>query len=109
VVIHDLDFIGVPLAPRKTDAPLVIDADAVQTLPIAFQTLQPISRQRRERSEIRRCVEHVQFPEGLALNGLEPAYDFSVEEALGISASEGPDHTWKLYCVPVNVKQYGLR
>lgn len=92
MVIHDLDFIGVPLAPRKANAPLVIDADAVQTFPIVFQRLQPVSRQCRERSEVRRCVEHVQFSKGLALNGLEPAYGFSMEKTLGISASEGPDH-----------------
>jgi len=93
VVIHDFKLIGVPLAPRKTNPPLVIDADAVLTLPIAFEAFQAVSWQRRERPEIRRCVEHVQFPKALALDGLEPANGFSTEEALGISASEGPDHT----------------
>jgi hypothetical protein len=92
VVIHDFNFIGVPLAPRKTNPPLVVDASAVLTLSITFEALQAISWQRRERSEIRRGVEHSEFTKGLALDGLEPANSFSMEEALGISASEGPDH-----------------
>jgi len=93
VIIHDLDLESVPFAPRKTNPPLVVNTDAVLALSIAFQSLQSVSGQCRERSEIRRCVEHVQFPKGLALDGLEPANGFSTEEALGISASEGPDHT----------------
>jgi len=95
MIIHDLDFKGVPLAPRKANPPLVIDADAVLTFPIAFEAFQAISWQRRERPETRRGVEHVEFPKGLAFNSLEPAYSFSMEEALCISASEGPDHIWK--------------
>src|SRR5689334_13617564 len=95
VIIHDLHCEGVPFAPRKTNTPLVIDADAVLALPITFKPLQSVSRQCRERCESRRGVEHVQFPKGLALNGLEPANGFSMEEALGISASEGPDHIHK--------------
>jgi hypothetical protein len=81
VVIHDLDFIGVPVAPLKANPPLVVDADTVLALAIAFQAFQPVSQQQRKRSDIRRGVEHVQFPQGLALNGLKPAYSFSAEEA----------------------------
>jgi hypothetical protein len=92
VVIHDLDSIGVPVASRKANPPLVVDADTVLALAISFQALQPVSRQHRKRSDIRRRVEHVQFPKRLALNGLEPAYGFPAEEALGIGAAKRPDH-----------------
>jgi hypothetical protein len=93
VVIHDFNFTGLPFAPRKTNPPLVIDADAVLTLSIAFKAFQAISWQRRERSEIRRGVEHIEFAKGQALNGLEPTHGFPAEQALGVSASEGPNHT----------------
>jgi len=73
VIIHDLDFKDVPLPPRKAYPPLVIDADAELTFPIAFEAFQAIARHRRERPEIRRGVEHVEFPKGLAPKDLEPA------------------------------------
>ncbi len=109
MVIHNLDFIGVAIPPRKANTPLVIDAHAVLALAITFQALQSVSRQRRERSEIGRRVEHVQFSKSLALNGLEAAYGFPVEEALGLGAAKRPDHRMMVYCFPVNVKQYGFR
>jgi len=52
---------------------LVIDADAELTFPIAFEAFQAIAWHRRERPEIRRGVEHVEFPKGLAPKDLEPA------------------------------------
>jgi hypothetical protein len=76
VVIHNLDFIRVPVTPRKANAPLVIDADAVLALPIAFQALQSVSRQRRERSDIRRRVKYVELAKSLAFNRLESACAF---------------------------------
>jgi hypothetical protein len=82
----------VPFAPSKTNPPLVINAHAVLAFSITFQALQAVSRHRRERSEIRRRVEHVQLPKGLALDGLEPAHGFPAEQAFGVSAPKGPDH-----------------
>jgi hypothetical protein len=109
VVIHDLDFIGVGVAPRKAKAPLVIDADAVLALAIGLEALQSVPRQQRERAQIRRRVDHVEFPQGLTLNGLEPAHGFPVEKALRIRTAESPDHNEKIYCYSVNVKQYRFR
>jgi len=106
VVIHDLDFIGVPLAPRKANAPLVVDANAVLAPPVTLQALQPISRQTGKGSHIRRPVKHVQLPKSLALDGFEPPHWFTLKEALGVRAAEGPDHNGKVYRYPLNVKQY---
>jgi len=106
VVIHDLDFVGVAVAPGKAQAPLVIDADTVLALTIALQALQPVSRQQREGSHVRSRVQHVQFPQRLTLNDLEPAHGFPAEKALRISAAESPDHLQNVYCYSVNVKQY---
>jgi hypothetical protein len=35
MVIDDLDIPGILVTPRKADAPLVIDADAMLSLPVA--------------------------------------------------------------------------
>lgn len=43
MVIDDLDVIGVAVAPHKADSPLVIDPDAVLTLSVAVQGLQPVA------------------------------------------------------------------
>jgi len=94
------------VAPCEADAPLVIDANAVLAFTVAFQTLEAVSRQCRECSDIRRGVEHVQFSQGRALNGFEPAHGFAVEKALGIGAAKKPDHRPMVYCYPVNGKQY---
>jgi hypothetical protein len=42
VVVRDLDLIGVGVPPGEADTPLLVDADAVLTLPVAVQLLQPI-------------------------------------------------------------------
>jgi hypothetical protein len=107
VVIHKLNLIGVAVAPCKTDAPLVIYADAVLTLSIAAQRFESITRQRRKGSDVGSSIQHVQFPKGLAVDGLEPADAFALEEAFGVGATEGPNHRLRVYCYPVNVKQYG--
>jgi hypothetical protein len=48
VVVHDLDVLRVPVAPRETDPPLVIDTDAVLPGAVASQRLKPVSPDRAE-------------------------------------------------------------
>ena len=43
MVVNNLDQIGIPLAPVESDAPTVIDADAVLALPIPGQLLKTIA------------------------------------------------------------------
>src|SRR5690349_12605153 len=42
VIVNDLDVIGVPVFPSKTNAPLIVDADAVLAGAIARQLLRSI-------------------------------------------------------------------
>jgi hypothetical protein len=44
VVIDDFDFMGVPVFPDETDAPLVIDADAVPARQVALEGFEALSR-----------------------------------------------------------------
>src|SRR4051812_29483815 len=50
VIIDNLDVRRArrPIWPFKTDAPLIVDADAVLPLPIALQRFEPVARQRRQ-------------------------------------------------------------
>jgi hypothetical protein len=106
MVVNDLDFVGVPIAPKKANAPLIVDSDAVLPLPIPFQAFQAVSRQCRERSDIRCGIEDIQFAKSRTLDRLESANVFPVKKTLGIRAAEGPDHNLKVYCFSCHVKQY---
>jgi glycerol uptake facilitator-like aquaporin len=44
VIINDLDIISVALNPGKADTPLVINTDAVLSVPVSAQSFKPISR-----------------------------------------------------------------
>jgi hypothetical protein len=44
MVINDFDTFGMPISPNKTDAPLVVDANAMLSGATAFQGLKAISR-----------------------------------------------------------------
>jgi len=103
VVINDFDFIGMPLAPGKANAPLIVDTDAVLTVTITLKLLKPIARQGRKCAQIGGSVEHIQFSQRLPLDGPEALYYFPAEEALGVRTSKGPDHLSSVYCFPVNV------
>jgi hypothetical protein len=105
MVIHDLDVIGVTLQPDKTHAPLIINANAVLAFAVALQRFQSVPRQRPKGPDIRRSVQHSKFPQRLPLDGLESAHRFPPEKMLGIRASKGTDHNFKLYCYSVNVNQ----
>ena len=43
VVIDDLDVMRIAVVPAETDAPLVVDADAVLAIAVSFQCLQAVA------------------------------------------------------------------
>jgi hypothetical protein len=58
VVVNDLDIPGTGSAPSKTYAPLLIDADAVLTSPIAFELFQAVPRRHAQISKGIRGIEN---------------------------------------------------
>jgi hypothetical protein len=92
VVVHDFDVNRTDAGPDKADAPLVIDADAVLTLPIAFQRFKAVAR--RSLQEIQRlsCFQLGKF----ALCGwrerLESLRALAFVQRLGVFALERLDH-----------------
>jgi hypothetical protein len=93
VVIDDLHVIGIRVAPRETDPPLVIDPNAMLAAPVAFQRLQAISGWNPQVHQPPGSVQVQQLSPGRALNSAE-AWDHPVvEKQRGIRAPEGPDHT----------------
>jgi hypothetical protein len=61
------------LAPTETNAPLLIDPDAIQPFPISLQSLQLIAGGHPKRVKGHGRIKHVQLTQGHTLNGLKPA------------------------------------
>jgi hypothetical protein len=68
VVIYDFYMAGIAALPFKTDAPLVVDPDAVLAGARSLEGFQPVARRNPQRVQIRRCINHQQFAARNALN-----------------------------------------
>ncbi len=97
MIIDDFDVIGIAVLPDKTDAPLVIDADAVLARTVPGQFLEPIRRRYTQVVQRLRSVEHSQLSERNLLNVLrQPGRTLTVEKQLGVSVAKASDHVTKL-------------
>ena len=92
VIIGDFDFIRSVSLPEKTNTPLIVDPDAMLPDPIRMQHLQPVSWWGTQVLEIRRVIEHGQFP----LRRLPEAGEFldhlSGKELLRLFVPKPSDH-----------------
>jgi len=61
VIVSDLDVISVILPPFEADSVLVVDSDAVLSLPVAMQFLEPVSRRNSQVVERLGRIEHRQL------------------------------------------------
>jgi hypothetical protein len=96
VVVHDLDVLRFAVLPHEADPILVIDPDAVLPPPITAKGLEVIAR---KRAQVIESLGRVQLRE-LALcdpsNVPEPTRRVTLEQRLGISVPEGPDHLLRI-------------
>jgi hypothetical protein len=89
VVIDDLHVVSICSFPAETDAPLVVDPDAVLSGPISPQNLQPVAG-RNPQILKRLCpVQHEELSEGSPVQvvGQSPNR-FAVKQGLGFAGSE---------------------
>jgi hypothetical protein len=69
MIIHDFNVVGVTLVPKKADAPLVVDADAMLPFSIALQRFQTIARRSLQITQFGGEIQLPQLPLGYALEG----------------------------------------
>jgi hypothetical protein len=62
VVIHNLHIECITIKPKKTEPPLIVDANAVLTLSTTSQRLEMISGWRPQKAKRWGSVNHCQFP-----------------------------------------------
>ena len=93
MVIHNLNLVSVPVTPLETDAPLIVEPDAMLSSPIPNQFLQAIPRRRPQVFQCLRSIQEHQLAEGSALDIAGQLLDsHPVEKALRLVISEGSNH-----------------
>jgi len=96
MVIDDLDVVSVSLAPHEADAPLVVDANTVLSLPDATKRFKPVARRGGQVPELRGGIELSQFPLRDPLKSPKPLHPLPPVEAFGILRPEGLDHLFRV-------------
>ena len=103
MIIDDLDPFRRACAPEEADPPLIVDPDTMLTLPVAAQSLKPVSWNCRHVLQLLRVVQHPQLPPGYRFNVAESAALLAVKKLLGLLAGEGSYHTDSISRRPLNV------
>ncbi len=103
MIIYDLDVEYIPVLPAKAYPPLIVDADAVLPLAVAFQGLQPVSRWNPKILQASRLVQIQQLTPGDTLDGPEAGHIQIIEQRLGPGIAEGADHSRQTYYVTRNM------
>ena len=93
MVVDDLDVEGIGGAPDETDAPLIVDADAVLARTIALERLEPIAGRDAKVSEGVGRIEDDEFPKRDALKaGGQTTREATLRERFRFGVAEGADH-----------------
>jgi hypothetical protein len=106
VVIHDLNVCWSSLGPSKANAPLIIDANAVLAVAVAFQFFQAIAWRRPQEFESFRCIELRQLSSGHFRDRAESLGASRFKEFLGLLATEALDHGRQF--ITLSVKRQAL-
>jgi hypothetical protein len=98
MVIDNLDPV------RISAAPLIVDADAVLTHPVAAQRLQPIAGRSGQVAQLGRLMNLHELPLRNPLHILrQPSREPAMKQRLGIAIGERADHAHRLYTRRVHV------
>jgi hypothetical protein len=106
VVIHDFNLVSAVVVPHKTNAPLVIDANAVLPFSVVLQRLKVIARRNSQTDQFRDCLQQQQLAPRHPFDVSEPRHKLASEQGLGVGANERMDHGIILFRVTESVKQF---
>ena len=97
MVVDDLDVEGIRAAPHEADSPLIVDSNAVLSLPRSLQRLEAISGRDTKILQGDGPVQKQQFPARCAFEGSK-AWDIVVmKEIFRCGRGERPDHCVSVY------------
>ena len=93
MIVNNFDGIGAVFRPHETDAPLVVDANAVLSFAIIFQCFEPIGWRNFQIVENLGFVQHEQFAQSDLLNVTRQlARHFSTLDFFSFLGCEADDH-----------------
>jgi len=92
MIIHNLNVIGVPVSPNKTDTPLLVDPNAVLPFPVSVERLQPIVRRRCQVPQISGNIQLAKLSLGYSLNTAKSLHPLTGMEPLRLPRPERLDH-----------------
>ncbi len=93
MIVHYLDTVGIAILPLKTNAPLIVDANAVLTLSITRQLFEAIGQRYAQILQNLGSIQDLKFPSRDSLDALrESARELAIEYPFRLFAGEGLDH-----------------
>jgi hypothetical protein len=93
VIVNNFHTKNLATLPAKTDPPLIIDADAVLTLPLALQRLQSIPGRDTKITETHGSMQIQEFPSCDPFDVSETSDIPVVKQCLGLPTTKGPNHS----------------
>jgi len=93
VVIDNLHLVGIPIAPDKTDSPLVVDANTVLPFSVAFKSFQVITRGRSKVTKLRGNIQLAESPLRYPLESPKPLDALPRVKLFRIFRPERLDHS----------------
>ena len=92
MIVHDFDAVRAIHFPHEANTPLVIDANAVLALAIAFQRLELITWRNAQTGEFGCCMQLQQLAPGHTFDVPETSHGLSVEQRLGVVTRKRANH-----------------
>jgi hypothetical protein len=92
VVVHDLNFVSIPLAPNEAKTPLVVNPNAILSFSVAVQYFQAISGRRCQIAQFRGAIQLPKLAPRDALDSLKAAARLPTVKSPSFRAAERLDH-----------------
>jgi hypothetical protein len=93
MIVYDFNIVCVSLAPPEADTPLVIDPNAVLSLPVSSKFLKAISRRDKKVIQLLRRIQQEQFTLSDAPQiGREFLRGLAVKYLFSLFGCKSPDH-----------------
>jgi len=92
MIIYDLNIVSIAIAPHKADTPLIVDANTVLPVSVAFERFQSITRKRRQVAQFRGYIQLSKFSLRHPLEPSKPLDMLPCMELFCLLRPEGLDH-----------------
>jgi hypothetical protein len=93
VIVNHFHIVRIPASPDKTDAVLIVDANAVLAFPVTAQSFQPVAWRHGQILQRQRGIQNIQFLHRLPVQISRQPFAFAgLPKLLGIRIATTGDH-----------------